>query len=221
MKLFLQAITKFLLGLLIVSGLLFIPAGGIGYYNAWLLIILLFVPMFLVGIILLFKNPELLKRRLDAKEKENDQKQVVIISGLMFIVGFIIAGLNFRYKWIIMNNIFVFIGCLIFIISYILYAFVLIENTYLSRTIKVEKNQKVIDSGLYGIIRHPMYTSTIFLFLSMPLILNSFITFIVFLLYPFLIIKRIKNEEEILKKELKGYNEYIKKVKYKLIPYIW
>ena len=221
MKLFLQAITKFLLGLLIVSGLLFIPAGGISYYNAWLLIILLFVPMFLVGIILLFKNPELLKRRLDAKEKESDQKQVVIISGLMFIVGFIIAGLNFRYKWIIMNNISVFMGCLIFIISYILYAFVLIENTYLSRTIKVEKNQKVIDSGLYGIIRHPMYISTIFLFLSMPLILNSFITFIVFLLYPFLIIKRIKNEEEVLKKELKGYNEYIKKVKYKLIPYIW
>ena len=221
MKLFLQAIAKFLLGLLIVSGLLFIPAGGYCYYNAWLLIILLFVPMFLVGIILLFKNPELLKRRLDAKEKESDQKQVVIISGLMFIVGFIIAGLNFRYKWIIMNNISVFMGCLIFIISYILYAFVLIENTYLSRTIKVEKNQKVIDSGLYGIIRHPMYTSTIFLFLSMPLILNSFITFIVFLLYPFLIIKRIKNEEEVLKKELKGYNEYIKKVKYKLIPYIW
>jgi len=221
MKLFLQAIIKFLLGLLIVSGLLFIPAGGISYYNAWLLIILLFVPMFLVGIILLFKNPELLKRRLDAKEKESDQKQVVIISGLMFIVGFIIAGLNFRYKWIIMNNISVFMGCLIFIISYILYAFVLIENTYLSRTIKVEKNQKVIDSGLYGIIRHPMYISTIFLFLSMPLILNSFITFIVFLLYPFLIIKRIKNEEEVLKKELKGYNEYIKKVKYKLIPYIW
>ena len=174
MKLFLQAIAKFLLGLLIVSGLLFIPAGGIGYYNAWLLIILLFVPMFLVGIILLFKNPELLKRRLDAKEKESDQKQVVIISGIMFIVGFIIAGLNFRYKWIIMNNISVFMGCLIFIISYILYAFVLIENTYLSRTIKVEKNQKVIDSGLYGIIRHSMYTSTIFLFLSMPLILNSF-----------------------------------------------
>lgn len=221
MKLFFEAILKFLLGLLIVCLLLFVSAGTLKYYYGWLFISLLFIPMFIAGIFLLFKNPSLLKRRLDNKEKEMTQKYVVLFSGLMFIIGFIIAGLNFRFKWIIMNDIVVIISSIVFIISYIMYAIVMYQNTYLSRTIKVEKNQKLIDTGLYGIVRHPMYLSTVLLFLSMPLILNSIISFVIFLIYPFLIIKRINNEEKVLSKELKGYNEYKKKVKYKLIPYIW
>lgn len=221
MKLFFEAILKFLLGLLIVCLLLFVSAGTIKYYYGWLFISLLFIPMFIAGIFLLFKNPSLLKRRLDNKEKEMTQKYVVLFSGLMFIIGFIIAGLNFRFKWIIMSDIVVIIASIVFIISYIMYAIVMYQNTYLSRTIKVEKNQKLIDTGLYGIVRHPMYLSTVLLFLSMPLILNSIISFVIFLIYPFLIIKRINNEEKVLSKELKGYNEYKKKVKYKLIPYIW
>ena len=221
MKLFFEAILKFLLGLLIVCLLLFVSAGTIKYYYGWLFISLLFIPMFIAGIFLLFKNPSLLKRRLDNKEKEMTQKYVVLFSGLMFIIGFIIAGLNFRFKWIIMSDIVVIISSIVFIISYIMYAIVMYQNTYLSRTIKVEKNQKLIDNGLYGIVRHPMYLSTVLLFLSMPLILNSIISFVIFLIYPFLIIKRINNEEKVLSKELKGYNEYKKKVKYKLIPYIW
>ena len=221
MKLFFEAILKFLLGLLIVCLLLFVSAGTIKYYYGWLFISLLFIPMFIAGIFLLFKNPSLLKRRLDNKEKEMTQKYVILFSGLMFIIGFIIAGLNFRFKWIIMSDIVVIIASIVFIISYIMYAIVVYQNTYLSRTIKVEKNQKLIDTGLYGIVRHPMYLSTVLLFLSMPLILNSIISFVIFLIYPFLIIKRINNEEKVLSKELKGYNEYKKKVKYKLIPYIW
>ena len=217
MKLFFEAILKFLLGLLIVCLLLFVSAGTLKYYYGWLFISLLFIPMFIAGIFLLFKNPSLLKRRLDNKEKEMTQKYVVLFSGLMFIIGFIIAGLNFRFKWIIMSDIVVIISSIVFIISYI----VMYQNTYLSRTIKVEKNQKLIDTGLYGIVRHPMYLSTVLLFLSMPLILNSIISFVIFLIYPFLIIKRINNEEKVLSKELKEYNEYKKKVKYKLIPYIW
>ena len=221
MKLFFEAILKFLLGLLIVCLLLFVSAGTIKYYYGWLFISLLFIPMFIAGIFLLFKNPSLLKRRLDNKEKEMTQKYVILFSGLMFIIGFIIAGLNFRFKWIIMSDIVVIIASIVFIISYIMYAIVVYQNTYLSRTIKVEKNQKLIDTGLYGIVRHPMYLSTVLLFLSMPLILNSIISFVIFLIYPFLTIKRINNEEKVLSKELKGYNEYKKKVKYKLIPYIW
>ena len=221
MKLFFEAILKFLLGLLIVCLLLFVSAGTLKYYYGWLFISLLFIPMFIAGIFLLFKNPSLLKRRLDNKEKEMTQKYVVLFSGLMFIIGFIIAGLNFRFKWIIMSDIVVIISSIVFIISYIMYAIVMYQNTYLSRTIKVEKNQKLIDTGLYGIVRHPMYLSTVLLFLSMPLILNSIISFVIFLIYPFLIIKRINNEEKVLSKELKEYNEYKKKVKYKLIPYIW
>ena len=220
-KLFFQAIIKFFLGAAIVSSLLFIPAGTWGYKEGWLLIGLLFIPMFIVGIILMIKNPELLQKRLNAKEENKEQKDVVIYSGLMFIVGFILAGLNYRYGWIIVPDIVVIIASIIFIIAYILYAEVLRENTYLARTIEVQENQKVIDTGLYGIVRHPMYATTILLFLAMPLVLGSVISFVVFLLYPLLIAKRIRNEEMFLEKNLQGYIEYKKKVKYKIIPFIW
>lgn len=220
-KLFIEAISKYLLGLIITILLIFIPAGELGYLNGWLLIGLLFIPMSIAGIIMMIKNPELLKSRLDVKEKEIEQKTVIKISGLMFITGFIIAGLNYRYNWFKMPKIIVIISSIIFLISYLLYAIVLKENAYLSRTIGVKKEQKLIDTGLYGIVRHPMYFATIFLFLSIPLILGSPISFIIFLIYPFIISKRIKNEEEVLEKELKGYKEYKEKVRYKMIPFIW
>ena len=220
-KLFIEAISKYLLGLIITILLIFLPAGELGYLNGWILIGLLFIPMFIAGIIMMIKNPKLLKRRLDVKEKEIEQKTVIKISGLMFITGFIIAGLNYRYNWFKMPKIIVIISSIIFLISYLLYAIVLKENAYLSRTIGVKKEQKLIDTGLYGIVRHPMYFATIFLFLSIPLILGSPISFIIFLIYPFIISKRIKNEEEVLEKELKGYKEYKEKVRYKMIPFIW
>jgi len=177
--------------------------------------------MFIVGVILMFRNPMLLQSRLDIKEMEKEQKKVILYSGLMFLLGFIIAGLNYRFKWIIIPNIIVIIASILFAISYILYAEVLRENTYLSRTIKVEKNQKVVDTGFYGIVRHPMYSITLMLFLTIPLILGSIISFVIFLIYPFIICKRIINEEEVLEKQLKGYKEYKKKVKYRLIPFVW
>ena len=220
-KLFFQAIVKFLSGLVIVGLLLFLPAGSFNYFNGWLLISLLFIPMFMAGIIMFFKNPDLLKNRLNAKEKELEQRKVVILSGLMFLIGFIMAGLNYRYKWIELPNIVVIVSSIIFIIAYILYGEVLRENTFLARTIEVYDNQKVVDTGLYSIVRHPMYLITIVLFLMIPLILGSIISFIIFLVYPFIIIKRIKNEEIVLEKELEGYMEYQKKVKYRLIPFIW
>ena len=220
-KLLLEAMTKIIMGIIIIGLLIFIPAGSIEFFNGWLFIILLFVPMFVAGIFMMINNPELLKRRLNAKEKENTQKEVVALSGIMFIVGFIIAGLNYRYNWMELSNSIVIIGSILFLLSYFLYAIVLIQNEYLLRTIEVEKDQKLVDAGLYGIIRHPMYIATISLFLSMPLILGSFYSFIIFLAYPFIIVKRIKNEEKVLEKDLKGYKEYEKKVKYKLIPYIW
>ena len=220
-KLFLKAISKYLFGVILVGILLFVPAGTFNYWNAWLFMIILFIPMFIAGIILMFKNPMLLKSRLDVKEKEKEQKQVILYSGLMFVAGFIIAGLNYRFSWITIPNIIVIISSIIFIVSYILYAEVLRENTYLSRTIEVQENQKVVDTGLYGIVRHPMYSITLILFLTMPLILGSIFSFIFFLIYPFIISKRIKNEEKFLERDLKGYKEYKKKVKYKLIPFIW
>ena len=221
MKLFLQAIIKIVLGIFIVGLLIFVPANTLNFWNGWLFMGLLFIPMFIAGIVMMIKSPDLLKRRLDIKEKQGEQKVVVALSGLMFIAGFIIAGLNFRYNWIQIPNIVVIISSIVFLLSYVLYAEVLRENKYLSRTIKVEKNQKIIDTGLYGIVRHPMYFSTIFLFLSMPLILGSIISFVIFLIYPFIIAKRIKNEEEVLEKELEGYKEYKDKVKYRMIPFIW
>ena len=220
-KLFSQALIKFLFGLVIVFLLLFIPAGSINYYNGWLFIALLFIPMLIAGIIMFFKSPELLKRRLNAKEEEKEQKIVILISGIMFLLAFILAGLNFRFGWFQLPQTMVILASIIFILSYIMYAEVLRENMYLSRTVEVSKNQKVIDTGLYGIVRHPMYTSTIFLFLSMPLVLDSIFSFIVMFIYPIVIISRIKNEEKVLERELEGYKEYKEKVKYKIIPFIW
>jgi len=220
-KLFFQAIVKFIWGVLIIGLLLFIPANTINYWNGWLFMGLLFIPMFVAGIVMMIKSPDLLRKRLNAKEKENEQKQVILFSGLMFLSGFIIAGLNYKYNWVTIPNSVVIISSIIFILAYILYAEVLRENAYLSRTIEVQENQKVIDTGLYGIVRHPMYATTILLFLTMPLILGSIISFVIFLIYPLIIAKRIKNEEEVLERELVGYSEYKKKVKYKVIPFIW
>ena len=221
MKLFGEAIIKILLGIILVSLLIFVPAGTMNYFNGWLLCLLLFVPMFIAGIIMLIKSPNLLKKRLNAKEKIGEQKLVILLSLLMFVGGFIISGLDYRYGWSNLNNVVVIISCIVFLMSYIGYAEVLRENAYLSRTIEVQENQKVIDTGLYGIVRHPMYLVTIFLFLSMPLILGSLYGFFIFLIYPLIIIKRLLNEEKFLKKELDGYTDYMKKVKYRLIPFIW
>ena len=220
-KLFFQAIIKFSLGLILVGALLFIPANTFDYWNAWLFIGLLFIPMFIVGIIMMIKKPDLLEKRLNAKEKEMTQKIVVAFSGVMFIIGFIVAGLNYRYEWVVMPNVVVIVASAFFIIAYILYAEVLRENEYLSRTIGVRDNKKVLDTGLYGIVRHPMYAVTVVLFLSMPLVLGSLISFAIFLIYPVIIAKRIKNEESVLEKDLEGYIEYKEKVKYKMIPFIW
>ena len=220
-KLFFQALGKILIGLIMVILLLFVPAGTLKYYNGWLFIALLFIPMFIAGIIMFVKSPELLKRRLNGKEEENEQKIVIVISGIMFLSSFIIAGLNFRFGWFKLPQTIVAIASIIFLISYIMYGEVLRENIYLSRTVEVSENQKVVDSGLYGIVRHPMYTSTIFLFLSMPLILDSIFSFAIMLIYPIVIIFRIKNEEKVLENELEGYKTYKEKVKYKIIPFIW
>lgn len=220
-KLFTQALTKFLLGLIAICLLLFIPAGTLNYFNGWLFIALLFIPMFIAGIIMFIKSPDLLKRRLNAKEEENEQKTVILISGIMFLFAFIIAGLNFRFGWFKLPKTVIIIASIIFLLSYTMYGEVLRENMYLSRTVEVSENQKVVDSGLYGIVRHPMYTSTIFLFLSMPLILDSIFSFIIMLIYPIIIIFRIKNEEKVLENELEGYKEYKEKIKYKIIPLIW
>ena len=220
-KLFFQAISKFLIGLVIICILLFIPAGTINYPNGWLFIALLFIPMFFAGIIMLFKSPGLLRRRLNAKEEEDEQKTVILLSGIIFLLAFILAGLNFKFGWFKLPTIVIIIASVIFLLAYIMYAEVLRENEYLSRTVEVSENQKVVDSGLYGIVRHPMYTSTIFLFLSMPLVLDSIFSFVVMLVYPIIIIFRIRNEEKVLENELIGYKEYKEKVKYKLVPYLW
>ena len=220
-KLFIQAITKFTFGFIIIALLLFIPAGTLNYLNAWLFIGILFVPMFIVGIILMIKNPDLLRKRLNSKEKEAEQGILLLLGGVMFICGFVVAGLNYRFEWIILPKYIVYIGTIIFLLAYVLYAEVLRENMYLSRIIEVQENQKVIDTGLYGIVRHPMYLSTILLFLSIPLVLGSLFSFLIFMIYPFIIVKRIKNEEKVLEQGLKGYLEYKEKVKYRVIPFIW
>lgn len=216
-----QAILKFALGVVIIGILIFLPAGTFDYWNAWLFMGILFIPMFFAGIVMMIKNPELLKKRLNAKEEQAEQSLVIKLSGLMFLLGFVIAGLNFRFKWIMLSDWVSWVGSAIFLFSYVLYAEVLRENTYLSRTIEVQNGQKVIDTGLYGIVRHPMYTVTIILFLSMPLVLGSVISFAIFLTYPAIIAKRIRNEEAVLEKNLDGYIEYKKKVKYKIIPFLW
>lgn len=220
-KLFFQAIVKFMAGVVLVGLPIFLPAGTFSFFNGWLLMGILFVPMFLAGIVMMLKNPELLQKRLNAKEKQEEQSVVIKLSGLMFLCGFIVAGLGVRFSWYILPRNAVLVFAVLFLLAYILYAEVLRENTYLSRTIEVQENQKVIDSGLYGIVRHPMYSATLLLFLSMPLVLGSVYSLLIFLAYPFIIAKRIKGEEEFLEKELAGYREYKQKVKYRLIPFIW
>ena len=220
-KLLIQSCVKFLMGLIVVSMLLFLPAGSICYWNAWALIGVLFIPMLIVGIILLWKAPDLLAKRLNAKEKETEQKQVIVLSLFMFIGGFIVAGLDFRYGWSNLHAWVSITAAVTFLTSYGLYAEVMRENAYLSRAVEIQENQKVINTGLYGIVRHPMYFASIILFLSMPLILGSVYAFIIFLIYPLLIVRRIKNEEAVLRENLDGYIEYSKKVKCRLIPYIW
>lgn len=220
-RLFYQAISKYILGIVVVGILIFLPAGTLYFWNAWLLMGILFIPMFLAGIVMMFRNPELLKKRLYAKEQQTEQNLVIKLSGLMFVVGFVTAGLNFRFEWVIIPNWISWIAAVVFLFSYVLYAEVLRENTYLSRTVEVQQGQRVIDTGLYGIVRHPMYSVTIILFLSMPLVLGSVFSFVVFLVYPIIVAKRIRNEETVLEKGLEGYAEYKKKVKYRIIPFVW
>ena len=220
-KLFIQAILKFLLGVILVGLFVFLPAGTLSYFQGWLFMGILFIPMFCAGIVMMFKNPDLLKKRLKAKEKEAEQNLVVKLSGLMFLVGFVMAGLNYRFGWYVLPRYVSVIASVIFLIAYALYAEVLRENTFLSRTIEVQENQAVVDTGLYGIVRHPMYAVTLLLFSAMPLVLGSLVSFVIFMAYPFLIAKRIKNEEALLEKELAGYKEYKTKVRYRLIPFIW
>ena len=221
LKLFIQALTKFLFGLLLVGVLLFLPAGTFDYWQAWLFIGILFGPMFIAGIVLMIRQPELLRKRLDAKEKQGEQKWVVALSGLMFIMVFVIAGLNRRFGWYILPNWAVLVATVVFLAAYALYAEVMRENVWLSRTIEVQENQQVVSTGLYGIVRHPMYAATLLLFLSMPLVLASPWSFAIMLLYIPIIALRIHNEEQVLERELKGYAEYKQRVRYKVIPFIW
>ena len=216
-----QALAKFFLGVILLGALLFIPAGSFRYWQGWLLMGILFVPMFVAGLILMAKNPDLLQKRLNAREKESEQKTVVALSGLLFIAAFVAAGLNWRFGWWLLPNWAVWAAAGLFLASYLLYAEVLRENTYLSRTIEVQENQKVIDTGLYGIVRHPIYMATTILFLAMPLVLASPISFLIMLGYIPVIAKRIKNEESVLEQGLPGYTEYKHCVKYRLLPFIW
>lgn len=216
-----QALIKFLSGLIIVMLLIFVPAGTLHYINGWIFAGLLFIPMLIMGIVMSVKNPELLAKRLNSKEKDSEQKNIVKFSGLIFLIGFIVAGLNYRFKWLVIPQLTIIIASTVFLLSYLMYAEVLRENKYLSRTVEVQENQKIIDTGLYGIVRHPMYTATILMFLSIPLILGSLHSFIIFLLYPVIIVMRLRNEEKFLENNLDGYSQYKNKVKYRLIPFIW
>ena len=220
-KLIVQAVTRFLAGLLMVGLLLFLPAGTFAFWQAWLLIIILFVPMLLAGLVMMKKSPDLLRKRLNGKEEQAEQKTVILLSGLMFLAAFIAAGLNVRFGWIQLPGAVSFAAAVIFLLAYILYAEVMRENAYLSRTVEVQENQKVIDTGLYGIVRHPMYMSTLLLFLSMPLVLGSVISFVIMLVYIPIISMRIRNEEQVLEEGLAGYKEYKQRVRYKVIPFVW
>ena len=221
MKLLLEALSKFLCGALLVGLMIFLPAGTLGYTQGWLLMGLLFGPMLIAGFIMLFRSPEFLKKRLDAKEKQAAQKGVLAFSGLMFIAGFVVAGLDFRFGWSRVPHWLVITASVLFLVAYALYAEVMRENAYLSRTVKVEQGQTVVDTGLYAIVRHPMYMVTILLFLMIPLVLGSWYALIVFGFYPAIIVVRLKDEEELLTRELNGYAEYKKKVKYRILPFIW
>ncbi len=220
-ELFWSAITKFTLGFLLVGLLIFVPAGTLAYHQGWLFMGILFVPMFLAGIVMMVKNPELLRKRLKARETQSGQGLVIKLSGLMFLAGFLLAGLSYRFAWLLLPDWASYTAAVVFLAAYLMYAEVLRENTYLSRTVEVQEGQKVIDTGLYGIVRHPMYSATVLLFLTMPLVLGSILSFFVFLLYPILIAFRIKGEEKLLEAELPGYAEYKKKVKYRLLPFVW
>ena len=220
-NLFLEAVAKFLLGVILVGILIFLPAGTLRFSAGWLLMGILFVPMFLAGLVMLAKDPNLLQSRLKAKETQREQDLVVKLSGLMFLAGFVVAGLDFRFGWLPIPGWVKWVAAALFLVAYLLYAEVLRENAFLSRTIEVQENQTVVDTGLYGIVRHPMYAVTLLLFLSMPLVLNSLLSLLCFLPYPFLIAKRLLNEEAFLTKELPGYEAYMQKVKYRLIPGIW
>ena len=220
-ELFKQAMVKVLGGILLVGLLLFLPAGSLHYRQAWLLMGVLFVPMLAAGFVMLFKSPELLRKRLSAKEEQGEQRTVVVLSGLLFIAAFVLAGLNWRFGWLILPGAVSWAAALVFLLGYILYAEVLRENVWLSRTVEVQEGQKIIDTGLYGLVRHPMYMSTLLLFLSMPLILGSLYSFLLMLLYVPIIAKRIRNEEQVLERGLEGYSDYMRRVKYRVIPYIW
>ena len=221
MKFIISAVLKFLFGILLVGLLVFLPAGSFAFFGGWLFCGVLFIPMFILGVVLFIKSPGLLKKRLDGKETEKTQRGVVALSGLVFIGGFVLAGLDFRFKWFQLPKWFMITASVVFLLSYVLYAEVMRENAYLSRKIEVVEDQKVIDTGLYGVVRHPMYMATVIMFLSIPLILGSVYSFIVFLCYPIIIAIRIKNEEKVLTEQLSGYAEYKQKVKYRLIPFIW
>ena len=216
-----DAVIKLVSGVIIVGLLLFVPAGTLAWKNGWLFMELLFIPMLIAGLVMYFKAPELLRSRLNAKETQTEQKLVILLSGLMFIASFVIAGLNYRFRWIVMPGWTVIAAAVVFLLSYIMFGEVLRENEYLSRTVEVREGQKVVDTGLYGVVRHPMYSATVLMFLCMPLILGSILSFIVMLAYIPIIVKRIKNEEKVLEKELEGYGEYKEKVKYRLIPFVW
>ncbi len=221
MRLLISALAKFFTGAILVALLIFLPAGTLAYSNGWLLMGLLFVPMLIAGFVMYFKNPAFLEKRLDAKEKQATQKGVLAFSGLMFVAGFVVAGLDYRFGWSVMPRWVVIVAAVLFLAAYGLYAEVMRENAYLSRTIQVQEGQKVVDTGLYGIVRHPMYTATLLLFLSMPLVLGSWYALIAFAFYPAIIIVRLKDEEELLTRELAGYAAYKTKVKYRLIPFVW
>lgn len=220
-KLFMQAISKFFFGFLFVATLLFLSAGTLYYWNAWLLLAILFIPMFIAGLVMMIFSPELLKKRLNAKESEKKQQQVIKFSALMFITAFLTAGFSFRFHWLRLSPNISYVAAVIFLLAYGLYAEVLRENAYLARTIEVQEGQKVIDTGLYSIVRHPMYAATLLLFLAMGLVLGSLVSFLILLAYLPLIVKRIHNEEAVLVRDLQGYEVYQKKVRYRLIPYIW
>lgn len=221
MKLLKDALIKFTAGLLMVGALIFLPAGTLSYGRGWLLIGLLFAPMLIAGFFMFFKSPEFLAKRLDVKEKQATQKGVIAFSGLMFLAGFAVAGLDFRFGWSHVPGWVVAIASALFLLAYALYAEVMRENAYLSRTVKVEENQKVVDTGLYGIVRHPMYMTTVLLFLMIPIILGSWYALIIFAFYPAIIVVRLKDEEDLLTRELPGYQAYKQKVKYRILPFIW
>ena len=220
-QLLIQAIFKTVSGAILMGLLMFLPAGTVHYWNAWLLLAILFLPMLVVGIVLMRKAPDLLRKRLNTKETESDQIAVIIGSSIMFVSGFILAGLDFRFGWLPLPRWVSIAAAVVFLIAYALYVEVLRENAYLSRTVEIQENQKVIDTGLYGIVRHPLYSVTLLLFLSIPLVLGSLISLVVFLLYPFLIVKRIRNEEQVLEAGLEGYTEYKTRVKDRIIPFVW